>query len=172
MVKFRVSLKLRNFDKSKKIITFYKTLAKIIKSSYNVEVRKRQKESNKYIQPLIKIKKSIFIEPTIDSSNPLHSLIHTVCPPKITIDIEFKITPKREEFALKRFYKSDKSMNSKSYKELKALYYSTKIINFVNVLRGLLRYNTLWAQYTNKLKLKTEYEPDIDVSDALVLSLI
>ena len=172
MVKFRVSLKLRNFDKSKKIITFYKTLAKIIKSSYNVEVRKRQKESNKYIQPLIKIKKSIFTEPNIDSSNPLHSLIHTVCPPKITIDIEFKITPKREEFALKRFYKSDKSMNSKSYKELKALYYSTKIINFVNVLRGLLRYNTLWLQYTNELKLKTKYEPDIDVSDALVLSLI
>ena len=120
----------------------------------------------------IKIKKSIFTEPNIDSSNPLHSLIHTVCPPKITIDIEFKITPKREEFALKRFYKSDKSMNSKSYKELKALYYSTKIINFVNVLRGLLRYNTLWLQYTNELKLKTKYKPDIDVSDALVLSLI
>jgi len=173
MVKFRVSLKLHNFDKSKnvKIITFYKTLVKIIKSTYNVEVRKKQKQSDAYIQPLIKIKKYIFTEPTLDSSNPLHSLIRTVCPPKITIDIEFKLTPEREEFALKRFYKNHHSMCSKSYKELKALYYSTKIINFINVLRGLISYNTLWLQYTNEIKLKTKYKPKIDVSDAIVLSL-
>jgi len=173
MVKFRISLKLNNFDKSKniKIIKFYKTLAKIIKSTYNIGVRKKQKQSDTYVQPLIKIKKHVFTESNIDSTNPLYSLIRATCPPKITLDIEFKLTQEREEFALKRFYKNHNSMNSKSYKELKALYYSTKIINFVNTLRSLLSYNTLWLYYTNEIKLKTKYKPEIDVSDAIVLSL-
>ena len=173
MVKFRISLTLHNFDKSKniKIIKFYKTLANIIKSTYNIDVRKKQKQSDTYIQPFIKIKKHTFTEHTIDSTNPLHSIIRTMCPPKITIDITFKLTPEREEFALKRFYEIHNSMNSKTYKELKALYYSTKIINFVNNLKSLLHYNTLWLYYTNEIKLKTKYKPNIDVSDAIVLSL-
>ena len=158
MVKFRLSLKLHNFDKSKKstIIKFYKTLAQIIKSTYNIHIKKKQKESKTFCEPFIKIKKHIFTKSNIDLLNPLYSLIHAVCPPKIIIDIEFKMTPKREEFALKRFYKNHNSMSNKSYTELKSLYYSTKIINFVNVLRSLIRCNTLWLHYTNEIKLKTK----------------
>jgi len=62
-------------------------------------------------------------------------------------------------------------MNKKSYRELRALYYSTKIIQFVNRLRGLINDNTLWLRYANRTELKTKYKPNISVSDAAVLSL-
>ena len=78
----------------------------------------------------------------------------------------------REEIALRQFYKDYKgSMNKKSYRELRTLYYSTKIIQFVNNLRGLINNNIFWARYANHNELKTKYKPVISVSDAAVLSL-
>ena len=100
------------------------------------------------------------------------AFIDTLCPPTIDIDIEFKMTSQREEMALKEFYKNYKgSMNNKSYRELRTLYYSTKIINFVNRLKGLINENVFWARYINQEELKTKYKPVISVSDAAVLSL-
>lgn len=183
MVKFRISLNLHNFkhlsegkyskQKAQKILKFYKALALNIKQTHNYDVKRTQKQFKEYCEPLIKIRKNIFTETTVEEDeNPLAAFIDTLCPPSIDIDIEFKMTSKREEIALRQFYKDYKgSMNRKSYKELRTLYYSTKIIQFVNRLRGLINDNILWLHYTNREELKTKYKPVISVSDAAVLSL-
>jgi hypothetical protein len=174
MVKFRISLNLHNFNdfnyskhKTRKIITFYEALANQIKTIHNYDIKKTQRQFKDYCEPLIKIKKNIFIE------NEYGSSIKEICvPPTIHIDLEFIMTSRREELALKRFYNDYKgSMKNKSYIELRTLYYSTKIINFVNRLRNLINDNILWIHYINKVELKTRYTPNISVSDATVLSL-
>lgn len=182
MVKFRISLNLHNFkhlseskyskQKAKKILKFYKALAQIIKKTHNYDVKRTQKQFKEYCEPLIKIRKNIFTETVADDKNPLAALIDTLCPPSIDIDIEFRMTSKREELALRQFYKDYKgSVTKTSYKELRTLYYSTKIIQFVNRLRGLINDNILWLRYINRAELKTKYKPVISVSDAAVLSL-
>ncbi len=182
MVKFRISLNLHNFkylsegklskQKANKIIKFYRVLAQIIKKTHNCDVKRTQKQFKEYCEPFIKIKKNIFTETVTENDNPLGSFISTICPPSIDIDIEFNMTSKREEIALRQFYKDYKSsMNKKSYKELRTLYYSTKIIQFVNRLRGLINEDVLWLRYINRTELKTKYRPNISVSDAAVLSL-
>lgn len=182
MVKFRISLNLHNFkhcsngkyskQKMEKIHQFYKLLAQIIKSTHNCDVKRTQKQFKDYSEPLIKIKRNIFSEPSAVDENHMAAFIDTVFPPTIDIDIEFKMTSEREEVALKQFHTYYKgSMNNKSYKELRVLYYSTKIINFVNRLRGLINENIFWMQYINHEELKTKYKPVISVSDAAVLSL-
>ena len=74
--------------------------------------------------------------------------------PSIDIDIEFKMTSKREEIALRQFYKDYKgSVTKTSYKELEnTVYYSTKIIQFVNRLRGLINDNILWLRYAKSCR--------------------
>jgi hypothetical protein len=182
MVKFRITLNLHNFNhfseakyskqKVKKILKFYKALAQLIKSTHNCDVKRTQKQFKEYCEPLIKIRKNIFTETTAEEGNPLAAFIGTICPPTIDIDIEFKMTSQREELALRQFYKDYKgSMNKKSYRELRTLYYSTKIINFVNRLRILIKDNVHWVRYMNESELKTKYKPVITVSDAAVLSL-
>ena len=181
MVKFRISLNLHNFNlseskysvkKSRKIIQFYKALAQIIKKTHNYDVKRNQKQFKEYCEPLIKIRKNIFTKTVTNDNNPLAEFIDTLCPPSIDIDIEFKMNSEREEIALRQFYKDYKgSMNKKSYRELRTLYYSTKIIQFVNNLRGLINNNIFWARYANHNELKTKYKPVISVSDAAVLSL-
>jgi hypothetical protein len=182
MVKFRISLNLHNFknlskskyseQKAKKIIKFYKAIAHLIKKSHNYDVKRTQKQFKEYCEPLIKIKKNIFTETIANNENPLSCLLDTLCPPTIDIDIEFSMTSKREELALRQYYKDYKgSVCNKSYIELRTLYYSTKIIQFVNRLRSLINDNILWVRYTNRTELKTKYKPVITVSDAAVLSL-
>jgi hypothetical protein len=182
MVKFRISLNLHNFKhlsekkysktKAQKIFEFYKALAEIIKKTHNYDVKRTQKQFKEYCEPLIKIRKNIFTETIADEKNPLSVFIDSICPPSIDIDIEFKMTSKREEIALRQYYKDYKGSVTKcSYKELRTLYYSTKIIQFVNRLRGLINDDTLWLQYANRKELKTKYKPIISVSDAAVLSL-
>jgi hypothetical protein len=182
MVKFRISLNLHNFkylseskyskQKAKKILKFYKALAQIIKNTHNYDVKRTQKQFKEYCEPLIKIRKNIFTQTVADDKNPLATLIGTLCPPSIDIDIEFKMNSQREELALRQFYKDYKgSVTKSSYKELRTLYYSTKIIQFVNRLRGLINDNVFWLRYINRAELKTKYKPVISVSDAAVLSL-
>lgn len=183
MVKFRVSLNLHNFNnlsgkkyskhKAALINNFYTALANIIKSTHNCDIKRTQKQFKEYCEPLIKIRKNIFSKISVtDSNNPLSAFIDTLCPPTIEIDIEFKMSSKREEVALREFYKNYKgSMNNKSYRELRTLYYSTKIIQFMNRLRNLINENVLWKRYINQESLKTKYQPVITVSDAAVLSL-
>jgi hypothetical protein len=182
MVKFRISLNLHNFNnlsekkysklKANKILKFYKAIGKLIKKTHNYDVKRTQKQFKEYCEPLIKIRKNIFTETVAEEGNPLAALIGTICPPSIDIDIEFAMTSQREEIALKQFYKDYKgSVTKSSYKELRTLYYSTKIIQFVNRLRGLINDNVLWLRYVNRQDLKTKYKPDISVSDAAVLSL-
>lgn len=181
MVKFRISLNLHNFKhlsekkyskKAQKIVKFYKALGQIIKKTHNYDVKRTQRQFKEYCEPMIRIRKNIFTETVAEDGNPLASFIDTICPPSLDIDIEFKMTSQKEEVALKQFYKDYKgSMDRKSYKELRTLYYSTKIIQFVNRLRELINDNILWDTYTNRAELKTKYTPLISVSDAAVLSL-
>jgi len=147
MVKFLIYLKLNNYKK----IKFYKFISNIIKHIYNSSIHKNQKKFKTFNEPLIRIKKHIFNSPNIE------------------ITFEFKMNPEREEIALKQFH-NNYNIN-KSYKELKVLFYSTKIIQFVNILKGLITYDILWKYYITKMNLKTNYKPNIKVSDAVVLSL-
>lgn len=182
MVKFRISLNLHNLNnlsdghyskqKAQKILKFYKALAENIKKYHNCDIKRTQKQFKEYCEPLIKIRKNIFTETVADLNNPLSAFIDTLCPPSIDIDIEFKMNSTREEKALKQFYKDYKgSVYKNSYKELRTLYYSTKIIQFMNRLRCLINDNILWLRYANTTELKTKYKPIISVSDAAVLSL-
>ena len=57
-----------------------------------------------------------------------------------------------------KFYKDYKgSMDRKSYRDLRTLYYSTKIVQFVNNVRSLINDNILWQSYVNRVELKTKY---------------
>lgn len=182
MVKFRISLNLHNFKhlsedkyskKTQKIVKFYKALAQIIKKTHNCDIKRTQRQFKEYCEPMIRIRKNIFTETVAEEGNPLAAFIDSICPPSMDIDIEFKMTSRREELALRQFYKDYKgSMNKKSYQELRTLYYSTKIIQFVNKLRELINDNVLWVHYLNRAELKTKYKPHISVSDAAVLSLV
>jgi hypothetical protein len=110
MVKFRVSLNLHNYNinsgryskqKVKKIHSFYKTLAELIKSTHNCDVRRTQKQFKEYSEPLIRIRKNIFTTALRDQTLPV--LFQLIFPPTIDIDIEFKMTSEREETALRQF---------------------------------------------------------------------
>jgi hypothetical protein len=178
MVKFRISLNLHNINsidryskyKTNKILKFYRALAELIKRTHNLDIKRTQKQFKEYCEPLIKIRKNVFTETTAAEGNPIAAIIEQICPPSIDIDLEFSMTSAREEIALRQFHK-DYSIKRISYKELRTLYYSTKIIQFVNRLRGLINENILWTHYLNKAGLKTKYKPVISVSDAAVLSL-
>ncbi len=180
MVRFRVSLNLHNINsinkyskhKTGKILKFYRALALMIKRVHNIDVKRTQKQFKEYCEPLIKIRKNIFTETTAEEGNPISSILEYLYPPSIDIDIEFSMTSDKEALALRQFYKDYKgSISRSSYRELKTLYYSTKIIQFVNRLRGLMNENILWVNYLNNAGLKTKYKPVISVSDAAVLSL-
>ena len=140
MVKFRISLNLHNFthlsegkyskQKADKIIKFYKALAQNIKKTHNYDVKRTQKQFKEYCEPLIKIRKNIFTETVAENENPLAAFIGTLCPPSIDIDIEFKMTSKREEIALKQFYKDYKgSMNKKHIKNLEHYTIQLRLFN-------------------------------------------
>ena len=161
MVKFLISLTLHNFETKPDIYTFYKSIFIIIKNIYNSSIKKNHRLKDFY-EPFIKIKKHIFKSKTIRSTYETN--------PKIINVIEFKMSREREELALEQFYK-DYNMVHKSYKELKTLYYSTKIIQFVTIVKGLISKNIVWTYYKNKMHLQMKYKPNITVSDAVVLSL-
>ncbi len=182
MVKFRISLRLYNYNdvsqgpysqlKAKKILKFYEAIGQIIKSTHNCDVKRTHKLFKENHEPLIKIKKIIFTQPNITTDGPTASFLDTLLSPTMDLDLEFKMSGEEEEVALKQFYKDYKgSMKKKSYKELRSLYYSSKIIQFVNRLRGLVEEGILWKRYINTTDLKTKYKPSMVVSDATVLSL-
>lgn len=180
MVGFRICLNLHNYkklsakyshEKTKKILRFYTALGNLIKRTHNYDIKRTQKQFKQYSEPLIEIRKNIFNGDS-KTHDPLQAFLNLLCPPTIDIYIDFKLSKKREEIALRQFFKDYKdSLYDKSYKELRTLYYSTKIVQFVSNLRSLINENVLWKHYLNKAELKTKYIPKITVSDATVLSL-
>jgi hypothetical protein len=182
MVKFRISLRLYNYNdvsqgpysklKAKKILKFYEAIGQIIKTTHNCDVKRTNKMFKEYHEPLIKIRKIIFTKPEVELDNPTATFLDALLSPTMDLDLEFKMSGEEEEVALKQFYKDYKgSMKKKSYKELRSLYYSSKIIQFVNRLRGLVEDGILWKRYLNSIDLKTKYKPSMVVSDTTVLSL-
>jgi hypothetical protein len=185
MVKFRISLDLFNYDnikkkyRKKKILRYYKSLANIIKDKYNSDVKQTNAISKKNYGPLIKIKKTIFNEPDIDVRKKstknkkvsLDSIMRTIFPLSMNIDIQYTMSVKREELAIKQFCKSYMINSKKDYKDLRSMYYSSKIVRFVIKVRELINDNILWQDYMEDNNLKTDYVPIISVSDAAILSL-
>lgn len=186
MVKFRISLDLFNYKniskkyRKKKILKYYKTLGNIIKDRYNSDVK--QMNNIKNYGPLIKIKKTIFNEPNISAGKTvkkntknkkvsLDSIMNTIFPPSMNIDIQYSMPPKREELAIKEFCKSYVINAKKDYKDLRSMYYSSKILRFVVKLRELINDNILWQNYIEDNNIKTDYVPVISVSDAAIISL-
>lgn len=187
MVRFRVYLNLNNIkqlqsiqdskakNKANKILKFYKLLAKLIVYEHNKDIKLTQQQYKEYSEPFINIKKNIFVVSEIPE-NPagqiLQTLIEKMYPPTIEIDFEFKISKRRENFALSQFKKDfGKSLIKHSEKELRTLYYSTKIINFVNKLKNYFNSGIYWKIFQSKTQIKTHYKPNISLSDATVLSL-
>ena len=188
MVKFRISLDLFNYKnikkkyRKKKILKYYKTLGNIIKDRYNSDVKQMNTMYKKNYGPLIKIKKTIFNEPDIDEGKKikgntknkkvsLDSIIKTILPPSMNIDIQYSMSVKREELAIKEFCKSYTINAKKDYKDLRSMYYSSKIVRFVVKLRELINDNILWQGYMEENNIKTDYVPVISVSDAAIISL-
>jgi len=185
MVKFRISLDLFNYNnikkkyRKKKILRYYKTLANIIKDKYNSDIKQTNSISKKNYGPLIKIKKTIFNEPDINAGKKstknkkvsLDSIMRTIFPPSMNIDIQYTMSVKREELAIKQFCKSYMINAKKDYKDLRSMYYSSKIVRFVVNLRELINDNILWQRYVEDNNLKTDYVPVISVSDATIISL-
>ena len=187
MVKFRISLDLYNFKnikkkyRKKKIIKYYKTLANIIEDNCNSDIKQTNSIKRNY-EPLIKIKNSIFNEPDINAGKimkqhinnkkvSLKSIMNIVFPPSMNIDIQYTMPLKREELAIKEFCKSYMINAKKDYKDLRSMYYSSKIVRFVVKVRELMNANVLWQRYMEDNNLKTDYVPLISVSDAAVISL-
>jgi hypothetical protein len=193
MVKFRITLDLHNLNKlkklhdskmkikGKKIMRFYKELAKLITYEHNNEIKHLQKMANGYYEPLIAITKCMFIfpnNPTIikgipdDENALLSNLINKINPPVLQIDFEYKISPKNEEIAIKCFKKDyDKSIIFRTKTELHNIFYSTQIINFTNKLRNYLDKDVYWNFFRTKIDINTQYKPNISVSNTAVLSL-
>ncbi len=187
MVRFRVYLHLNNIKKlqaikdsktkhkANKILKFYKLLAKLIVYEHNKDIKLTQKHYKEYSEPLINIKKNIFVVSEISeqgNGQALQSLIEKIYPPTIEIDFEFKISQKREDMAIKYFKKAfGHSITKHSSKEIRTLYYSTKIINFVNKLKNYFNSGIYWKIFQSKTQIKTHYIPNISLSDATVLSL-
>ena len=188
MVKFRISLDLFNYKnikkkyRKKKILKYYKTLGNIIKDRYNSDVKQMNTVYKKNYGPLIKIKKTIFNEPDITEGKKikgntknkkvsLESIMKTILPPSMNIDIQYSMSLKREELAIKEFCKSYTINAKKDYKDLRSMYYSSKIVRFVVKLRELINDNILWQDYMEENNLKTDYVPVISLSDATIISL-
>lgn len=187
MVRFRVYLHLNNIrnlqaikdskvkHKAKKILKFYKLIAKLIVYEHNKDIKLTQRNFKEYSEPLIDIKKNIFVVSKISENSAghvLHSLIEKIYPPTIEIDFEFKISDASETIAIKHFKKTFGSPTVKhSNKDLRTLYYSTKIINFVNKLNNYFSSGIYWKIFQSKTQIKTHYTPNISLSDATVLSL-
>jgi hypothetical protein len=188
MVKFRISLDLYNFNnirkkhRKKKILNYYKTLANIIEDSCNYDIKQTNFVSKKDYGPLIKIKNTIFNEPDISAGKimkqqtknrkvSLKTIMETVFPPSMNIDIQYTMPLKREELAIKEYCKSYMINAKKDYKDLRSMYYSSKIIRFVVKIRELMNANVLWQRYMEDNNLKTDYVPVISVSDAALISL-
>ena len=187
MVRFRVYLHLNNIrklqaikdekakHKAKKILKFYKLLAKLIVYEHNKDIKLTQKNFKEYSEPLINIKKNIFVVSDVSENiagNALQSIIEKIYPPTIEIDFEFKISDSRESIAIKHFKKTfGNSIVKHSAKDLRTLYYSTKIINFVNKLKNYFNSGIYWKIFQSKTQIKTHYIPNISLSDATVLSL-
>ena len=172
MVKFRISIDLYNYNnikkkyRKKKILKYYKTLANIIKDRYNSDV-KQTNSIKRHYEPLIKIKNNIFNESDINAEK----IMNIVFPPSMNIDIQYTMPLKREELAIKEFCKSYMINAKKDYKDLRSMYYSSKIVRFVVKVRELMNANVLWQRYMEDNNLKTDYVPLISVSDAAVISL-
>ncbi len=190
MVYFRVCLSLHNFldakenkitkneTKAQNIINFYKLLGKKVAFLYNLDIKTTTKYMNDYYEPLIKLRKNILVykEANDQENEALTDIVKKLFPPSIEIDFEFIMNKENEQLAIKEFKKSIRKHMKKeervtTYKELRRLYYSTKITNFVKNLNSLITTDQLWNIHKEKYNIKTKYSPHIHVEDTTILSL-
>ncbi len=182
---FRVVLDLHNFqdlqegsliknkEKANNILKFYKSLAKMIVFFNNRDIQKTRQHIEEYYEPYVKLYKNIFVFRDANSDNDfVKSLLTNMFPPCLELDFEFKMHKVCERKAVKEFAKSIKvKFNTHNYKELRNLYYSTKITTFVSTLNDALHNNMMWHRFINKKAIKTKYVPQISVSNTMVISL-
>lgn len=191
MVMFRVCLNLNNFDelykpymmknekKLEKIVSFYKHLAKMIVSFHNDDIRQTRAIFEDYYEPYIKLKKNIFVTHSLNydqdseyKNDHIESLVQSLYPPLIELDFEFKIQIHLEKKGLKEFTEKLRKENIHvKGKDIRSMYYSTKITNFITNLNVLLIDNNFWKIFLKESGIKTKYTPDITVEDTIVISL-
>jgi hypothetical protein len=186
MVLFRVKLNLNNFEdvknnritankeKATQILRFYKVLGKMIVYLHNSDNKTAKKHIKEYYEPNIKLLKNVFVFRDIDNlDNELMQTVFTsLFPPSIELDFKFKQHTILEKKAIDEFVKiSGIKVKDHTPLELKTLYYSTKITNFITNLNNMLHKNEFWIIFTDKYGLKTKYIPNIDISDSCIYSL-
>jgi hypothetical protein len=183
MIKFRISLNLHNFNnihnkkysksKTTTLLKFYKTLAKTIRILHNNDIKQTRRQFKEYYEPSIVIKRNIFTVTSVEEDNPISTIIDKICPPTIDIDVEFRMKPEHEKAALKQYHKEyEQSVKNMNMKNIRTLYYSTKITHFMNRLRCLIDDNVFWDFYKKHNSIKTKYAPIMSISNVAVLSLI
>jgi hypothetical protein len=185
MVLFRIILDLHNFDflqknivnknkkKAKYILEYYKALGKMIVYFHNSDINNTRQYMKKYYEPYIKLNKNLFVFRDIPDNISIKNILNKIFPPSLELDIEFTMNPIFEKKAIKTFSKlvNNKDNNITNYKDLRILYYSTKITNFVNNLNNTFTSHFLWNNFIEKYKIKTKYIPNITVNSTSVLSL-
>lgn len=189
MVLFRVVLDLNNFQelhdlqetnqqKAQKTLKFYKVLAKMIVFFHNKDINNTSRLFPEYNEPYLKLCKNLFVFRDATSDNTIiKDVIKSLFPPRIEIDFEFKIHPVNERKAVSEYYKTIKNRRYKNLIsknnsiDIKKLYYSTKITNFINNLNNMLHSNDFWKIFCEKKLLETKYIPNITVSDSIIFSL-
>ncbi len=185
MVLFRVVLELHNFQelqeklaiknkkKANSILKFYKSLAKMIVFFNNKDIQETKQHIEDYYEPFIKLCKNLFVFRDATSDNDIvRQLLSDIFPPCLELDFEFKMHKVLEQKAVKDFAKTNKiKYTTYNYKELRNLYYSTKITTFVSTLNNALHNNMMWQKFIEKKRVKTKYIPHISVSNTTVISL-
>jgi hypothetical protein len=164
--------KIKNKLKAKQILKFYKVLAKMIVFFNNTDIRNTQKHIQEYNEPYIKLRKNLFVFRDATSNNEIvQKMLSNIFPPSLEIDFEFKMDINLEQKAVNDFVKTFKIKPNMSYKEMKKLYYSTKITNFINSLNDVLHDNIMWNKFIDKKCIKTKYVPNISITNSVILSL-
>ena len=162
----------------KQISKFYENLAKAIVKRHNQGVKIAKSLVQEYPKPYLKlVKNSVHIEnrkkEVKDVDDTIDALVDAFTPPYIKVDLHMFMDKDDEKMAVKTFKREFKNDLDGviSFKELRTLYYSSEIANFVNTLKSVLHKNLIWKDYMKKFELDINYKPQTRVGVTTVLSL-
>lgn len=174
-------------DMNKKIMMYYKKLGKIIAQEYNENNDKLNKlTGGAFIKPTITVVKTKLLSNKNLSSGSVDvnksntdkiaaqftdSILAAIVPPSIVVDFSFIMDKDAEKAAIKMFKKDSLGKDYTSgikYSELKTLFYSTEIMNFVNDIKEMLQGKIYWKEYSKKNNIGKNFAPESEVGNIVV----
>jgi hypothetical protein len=189
-VKINMARKMISRDSSdamnKKIMMYYKKLGKLVAHEYNENNAKLNKLTNgAFVKPTISVIKTKLLSnnslsSSLDSTKSnvdriaaqfTDSILAAIVPPSIVVDFSFNMEKDEEKVAIKLFKKESLAKGAAKglkYNELKTLFYSTEILNFVNDIKELLKDKIYWKEYTKKHVINKKFVPESEVGNIVV----